>query len=171
MISLIAALDRNRAIGRGNTLPWRLPDDLKHFRQLTLGKPVIMGRKTFESLGKRPLPDRPNLVISRQLLNVPSPAHCFSSLEAALEAARPLGDEIMIIGGGEIYRQTLPLAQRLYLTRVESCIEDADTWFPEWDDRLWQLEEQYYHPADARHPHAFTFERWSRRQAGGNTAS
>ena len=164
MISLIAAMDRNRAIGRGNALPWHLPDDLKHFKQVTLGKPVVMGRKTFESLGCRPLPGRPNLVVSRQGVHADGVA-VFATLEAALLAAQCQADEVMVIGGGQIYAQALPLAERLYLTRVETEIEDADTWFPEWDRDAWQLLEETHHPADERHPWPFYLQTWGRRDA------
>ncbi len=162
MISLIAAMDRNRAIGRGNALPWHLPDDLKHFKQVTLGKPVVMGRKTFESLGCRPLPGRPNLVVSRQGVQADGVA-VFATLEAALQAAQREAEEIMVIGGGQIYAQALPWAERLYLTRVETEIDGADTWFPEWDRDAWQLLEETHHPVDERHPWPFYLQTWGRR--------
>ena len=121
-ISLIAALARNRVIGRENRLPWRLPEDLQRFKRLTMGHPVLMGRKTAESIGK-PLPGRLNLVVSRSGLG----------FEQALSKARETGtDELFVIGGGEIYRLALPLADRLYLTLVDSEA-DGDAFFPEWD--------------------------------------
>jgi dihydrofolate reductase len=121
-ISLIAALSRNRVIGLENRLPWRLPEDLKRFKELTMGHPVLMGRKTAESIGK-PLPGRLNLVVSRTGL----------SLKEAIDRARESGtDELFVIGGEQIYRQTLPLADRLYLTLVDSEVE-GDAFFPEWD--------------------------------------
>ncbi len=162
MISLIAAMDRNRAIGRGNALPWHLPDDLKHFKALTLGKPVVMGRKTFESLGCRPLPDRPNLVVSGSGFSH-EVVQTFPTLEAALAAGEALHDEVMVIGGGQIYAQALPLAQRLYVTRVDTEIEAPDTWFPDWDSPPWQCVERIEHAADDRHPWPFVFETWTKR--------
>ncbi len=162
MISLIAAMDRNRAIGRGNALPWHLPDDLKHFKRLTLGKPVVMGRKTFESLGGRPLPGRPNLVVSRSGVQTDG-VEVFDALEAALARGRQLHDEVMVIGGGQIYAQALPHADRLYLTRVETEIGDADTWFPEWDRDAWHLLAEEHHPVDDRHPWPFVIQVWERK--------
>lgn len=128
MLSLIAAMASNRVIGRDNTLPWHLPEDLKHFKATTLGKPVIMGRKTWESLG-RPLPGRRNLVISRNADYPAAGAEVFTSLSAALAAC---GDtpECFVIGGAELYRQALPLAQRLYLTEID-CTVAGDAHFPE----------------------------------------
>jgi len=162
VISLIAAMDRNRAIGRGNALPWHLPDDLRHFKRLTLSKPVIMGRRTFESLGCRPLPGRPNLVVSCSGFQADS-VEVFPSFEAALARGRQLHDEVMVIGGGQIYAQALPHADRLYLTRVETEIEGADTWFPEWDRDVWQLLAQEHHPVDDRHPWPFVMQVWTRK--------
>ncbi len=161
MISLIAALDRNRAIGRGNALPWHLPDDLKHFKRITLGKPVVMGRRTFESLG-RPLPQRPNLVVSRSGFQAEG-VEVFDSLDAALARGHQLHDEVMVIGGSQIYAQALPYADRLYLTRVDTGIEGADTWFPEWDQDAWALLAEAYHPADERHPWPFVVQVWTRK--------
>lgn len=129
-INVIAALAKNRVIGIENRLPWRLPEDLAHFKALTLGHPVLMGRKTFESLG-RPLPGRENIVISRNPGYRPAGATCVASIPAALAhcAGR---DEIFFIGGADLYAQAIPLADRLYLTEVD--IEAAgDTWFPEYD--------------------------------------
>ncbi len=155
-INLIAALDRNRAIGRGNALPWHLPDDLKRFKALTLGKPVLMGRKTAESLG-RVLPKRRNLVLTRSG-QVP-----FDGMEAVatLDQARALVDadgaaELCVIGGAEIYALTLPFAARLYLTHVDTAVDDADTFFPTFDITQWRVVAREAHAADDRH--AFGFE-------------
>ena len=161
-LSLIAALDRNRGIGQGNALPWHLPDDLKHFKALTVGKPVLMGRKTAESLG-RALPGRTNLVLTRRG-EVPFVGmRAVASLDEALAVA---GDEaaaeLCVIGGGEIYRLLIGQADTLYLTWVEAEVP-ADTHFPEVDPAVWQEAESELHAADARHPYAFRFVRYTRR--------
>jgi dihydrofolate reductase len=143
-LCLIAALAENRVIGRDNQLPWHLPADLKHFKALTLGKPIIMGRKTFDSLG-RPLPGRTNIVVTNQAgLQLPG-AVVVNSLEDALTAAQNQAllddvDEVMVIGGEKIYRQCLKLADRLYLTLVEAEPE-GDAWFPPFDADAWTLVE------------------------------
>lgn len=154
MLSLIVAMDRNRLIGRDNGLPWRLPDDLKQFKRLTVGKTILMGRKTWESLG-RPLPDRDNWVLSRDPGFAPSGARVFSSLDAALAAHRD--GELMVIGGAQLYQQALPLAQRLYLTEVDAQIEDGDAWFPPIDRSQWREVSAEAYPADERHAHPFRF--------------
>jgi dihydrofolate reductase len=138
MISLIAAVARNRAIGRGQQLLWQLPADLRHFRETTSGKPVIMGRKTWESLPTafRPLPNRHNVVVSRNPSYLASGATLAGSID---EAIRLAGDsnEVFVIGGEELYRQTLPLARRLYLTEV-AAEPPADSFFPELPAAEWQ---------------------------------
>jgi len=154
-LSLIAALDRRRAIGLGNALPWHLPDDLRRFKALTLGKPVLMGSNTARSLG-RALPGRRNLVLTRSGQVPFADMQAVSSLDAALAAA---GDapEVCVIGGAQVYALSLPLAQRLYLTHVETEVERADTWFPMVDLSDWQEVARSTHAADARHPFAFSF--------------
>ncbi len=164
-LCLIAALAENRVIGRDNQLPWHLPADLKHFKALTLGKPIIMGRKTWDSLG-RPLPGRLNLVVSRQAGLQLQGAEVFAALETALlraeDWAREQGaEELMLIGGAQLYEQALPLAQRLYLTRV-ALRPEGDAWFPELDQRLWRREAAEVHEAVGDTP-AYTFETWQRR--------
>ncbi|NZA26717.1 dihydrofolate reductase [Luteimonas sp. SJ-92] len=156
-VALIAALDRNRAIGRGNALPWRLPDDLRRFKALTLGKPVLMGRRTAESLG-RALPGRRNLVMTRGA-RAPFPGmEAVGSLDRALEiAADDAAPALAVIGGGEIYALALPLATHLHLTHVETTVEDADAFFPPFDPARWRVRAREAHPADARHAHAFSF--------------
>lgn len=156
-LHLIAALDRNRAIGRGNALPWHLPDDLKRFKALTLGRPVLMGRKTAESLG-RALPKRRNLVLTRNG-RVP-----FDGMQAVatLEEARVLthedgAGELCVIGGAEIYALTLPLATRLSLTHVATEVDDADAFFPVFDRAQWRAFAREAHAADDRHAFAFEF--------------
>ncbi|MCL1634462.1 dihydrofolate reductase [Luteimonas sp. SX5] len=155
-LSLIAALDRNAAIGKGNALPWHLPDDLKRFKRLTLGKPVLMGRKTAASLG-RALPGRPNLVLTRSG-NAPFEGmQAVDTLDAALQAAGDDGaQELCVIGGAEIYALTLPSADALYLTHVDTVVEGADTFFPDFDRNGWRIASRESRRADAKH--AFDFE-------------
>lgn len=164
-LSLIAALAENRVIGRDNQLPWHLPADLKHFKAMTLGKPIIMGRKTWDSLG-RPLPGRLNLVISRQSGLQLEGAEVFASLDEALVRAdawaREKGvDELMLIGGAQLYEQALKQADRLYLTRVQLS-PDGDAWFPQVNQADWQLASSDAHEAGEATP-AHTFETWLRR--------
>ncbi|MBD1547417.1 dihydrofolate reductase [Roseibium aggregatum] len=139
-IVLIAAVARNGAIGLDNDMPWRLPSDLKHFKAMTLGKPVVMGRKTFESLG-RPLPGRPNIVISRNGFAAEG-AEVVSSLEEALQKASDLAadldvDDVIVMGGGQIYVQAMARADRLEITEVQAD-PDADTHFPDIDPEQWR---------------------------------
>lgn len=144
-LSLIVALAENRVIGRDNKLPWYLPNDLKYFKQVTMGKPVVMGRKTYESIG-RPLPGRANIIITRQADYQPRGANESVKVVASLEAARELAESIclidgqqeaMIIGGAEIYTQALPLVDRMYLTEVHAEVE-GDAYFPEFDRSSWK---------------------------------
>lgn len=162
-LCLIAAHDRNRAIGRGNALPWHLPDDLKRFKAITLGKPVLMGRKTAESLG-RALPKRRNLVLTRSGRVPFEGMQAVASFEEARRIAADDGaDTLCVIGGGEIYALTLPLATRMVLTHVDTEVEGADAFFPEIDPTLWREVARESHPADERHPHAFVFVDYARR--------
>lgn len=154
---LIAALDRNRAIGRGNALPWHLPDDLKRFKALTLGKPVLMGRKTAESLG-RALPKRRNLVLTRSGRVPFDGMEAVASIEAALRIAEPDGaGELCVIGGGEVYALALPMATRMRLTHVETAIEGCDAFFPAFDPVAWRESARSHHAADETHAFAFDF--------------
>lgn len=155
-VSLIAALDRHFAIGKGNALPWHLPDDLKHFKALTLGKPVLMGRKTAQSLG-RALPKRRNLVLTRSGEVPFAGMEPVASLDAALALAQSDGPELCVIGGGEVYALALPRATHLHLTHVETIVEDADAFFPRFDARDWRETARTHHPADAAHPLGFDF--------------
>ena len=164
-LAMIAALGENRAIGIDNRLPWRLPADLKHFKALTLGKPVIMGRKTWDSLG-RPLPGRLNLVVSRQAGLTLEGAEVFASLDAALARAEAWAqaedaDELMLIGGAQLYAEALPRAARLYLTRV-GLAPEGDACFPEIDGAAWRLASSIEHAAADDAP-AYAFEVWERR--------
>ena len=135
-VSLIAAVAQNADIGRDNHLPWRLPEHLQYFKRVTMGKPIIMGRKTFESIG-RPLPGRSNIVISRRNVEPVDGLHWVDSPERAVAVARNLGaDEAMVIGGELVYRALLPMASRLYLTEVQAVLE-GDAFFPHYDPREW----------------------------------
>ncbi|QYJ83278.1 MULTISPECIES: type 3 dihydrofolate reductase [Shewanella] len=144
-IAMIAAMANNRVIGKDNQMPWHLPEDLRHFKQMTLGKPVVMGRKTFESIG-RPLPGRHNLVVSRQEDLVIEGVTCVTSFEQAKELVQGC-EELVVIGGGQLYAELLPQADRLYLTEINLDVE-GDTHFPEWDDGSWQLLDSESHIND-----------------------
>ncbi|NHN77804.1 dihydrofolate reductase [Azotobacter chroococcum] len=163
-LALIAAVAANGVIGRDNKMPWHLPADLRHFKASTLGKPIVMGRKTWDSLG-RPLPGRLNLVVSRQPGLALEGAETFASLEAALSRADAWGraqgaGEIMLIGGAQLYAQALPLAERLYLTRIDLAPQ-GDACFPAWDSADWRLASREEHPATAEAP-GHAFEVWER---------
>lgn len=153
-ISLLAALDGRRAIGRDGAMPWHLPDDLKRFKSLTLGKPVLMGRKTAQAIG-RALPGRVNLVLSRALQAPYAQQRIVRSLDEAIECAD--GEELVVIGGGEVYALALSRATHLYLTLVETDTPDADTFFPAIDPRDWRETARMHHAADAKHEFAFDF--------------
>ncbi|MEM0953488.1 MAG: dihydrofolate reductase [Pseudomonadota bacterium] len=140
-VALVAAVADNGVIGRNNALPWRLSEDLKHFKRITMGKPVLMGRRTWESIG-RPLPGRSNIVITRQAGYAADGAKVVNSLEAAMTLAEGIAvidgaDEVMVIGGAEIYALALLSAERLYLTEVHAMV-DGDAFFPAWDRAAWQ---------------------------------
>ncbi|BBD80776.1 dihydrofolate reductase [Aerosticca soli] len=151
-LSLVAALDENFGIGRAGQMPWHLPDDLRWFKEITLGKPVLMGYRTALAIG-RPLPGRTNLVLSRRH-QAPFPGqHTVRSLAEA--QARVPDSELMVIGGGEVFHQALPEAQRLYLTWVAAAVEGVDTFFPGLHFDQWTEVERRHHPADAEHPYAF----------------
>jgi dihydrofolate reductase len=159
-ITLIAALDRHHAIGRAGAMPWHLPDDLKRFKALTLGKPVLMGRKTALAIG-RALPGRPNLVLTRGDHTPFADQVVVSSIDAAIE--RAAGDELAVIGGGEVYALALPRATHMHLTLVDTDVADADAFFPHFDAREWIETSRERHSADARHAFAMTFVDYSRR--------
>lgn len=161
-ISMIAAMAHDRVIGKDNQMPWHLPADLAHFKRVTLGKPVLMGRKTFESIG-RPLPGRRNLVISRNPDYQVEGIEVVGSVEAALALlAGSSVEELMVIGGGHLYAEMLPSADCLYLTQIDLAVE-GDTRFPAFDDGQWQRVDCESHPADDKNPHPYSFETWQRR--------
>ena len=162
MITLIAALDEHDAIGLGNTLPWHLPADMKHFRILTVGHTVLMGRRTFDSLPKGALPDRLNVVLTAQFdLQCPG-CLMVHSMDEALEVCRTAG-EVFIIGGREVYRQFLPVADRLCLTRVHHVFPEVDVFFPDVDWSAWREAERTDRAPDERNPYALTFATYLRR--------
>ena len=153
-LALVAAVDRHGAIGRGNALPWHLPDDLKRFKALTLGRPVLMGGNTARAIG-RVLPGRPNLVMTRAQAAPVAGMQVVRSLEEAIAAAD--GAPLMVIGGGEIYALALPKAAVLHLTCVDTVVEGADAFFPAWSAADWRETHRESHGADARHAFAFDY--------------
>ena len=154
-ITIIAAVAKNRAIGYKNKLIYWLPNDLKRFKALTTGHTIIMGRNTYLSLPNGPLPNRRNIVLSRTLSTIHSQLDFFPSLEEALKHCSP-DEDIYIIGGASVYRQALPLADRLCLTEIDDTPAEADTFFPPYDED-WQEESREDHPADDRHDFAYSF--------------
>jgi dihydrofolate reductase len=154
MIAIIVAAAENGAIGSDNRLPWHLPDDLKRFKALSLGKPVVMGRRTFDSIG-RPLPGRTNIVVSRQAGLAIEGVVVAPSLDAALATAGSV-PEIVVIGGAEIFRQALPRTDTIHLTRVHARVA-GDVFFPELDPAQWREAAVEHHAADERHQYAFSF--------------
>lgn len=158
-ISLIVAMDKGGLIGRDNALPWRLSADLKHFRKTTMGKPIIMGRRTHESIG-RPLPGRQNIVITTDASYraegcdvVNTPADALLKADAA--------EEVMVMGGASLYREFLPMAQRLYITRVAAELS-GDTWFPEWSPEAWHCRDRQKFDADENNDYDYCFEIFER---------
>ena len=149
---LVCALDREYAIGRGGALPWHLPDDLKRFKAITLGHPMLMGRKTAQALG-RALPGRRNFVLTRSGRVPFEGMEAVASLDEALALAG--AGALMVIGGGEVFALALPRAQRMHLTWVDAEVEGADAWFPGFDERDWREFARAHHPADAMHAFAF----------------
>jgi dihydrofolate reductase len=161
IISLVVAAASNNAIGKDGQMPWHLPNDMKHFKNVTWGMPVVMGRKTFESLGKA-LPGRKNIVITRQEGWTADNTVVVKSLEDALfVAGQTDAQEVMVIGGGEIYKAYFEKAKRIYMTRVEATPE-ADTFFPAIDGKQWQLISQRNHEADEKNPFNYSFQQWER---------
>ena len=154
-ISMIAAMTEDRVIGIKNTLPWKLPNDMKWFRQHTLGKPIIMGRKTFESFGAKPLPGRTNIIITHDKNYQARDSIVVHSIDEALQAAGDV-EEVMIIGGASFYEQMLDRADRLYLTFVHADIK-GDAWFPEINNKDWNKVEKINHKKDEKNQYAHSF--------------
>ncbi|MDJ0777784.1 MAG: dihydrofolate reductase [Gammaproteobacteria bacterium] len=153
-VSMIVAMDENRLIGRDNALPWHLPADLAHFKRTTMGKPIVMGRKTWQSIG-RPLPGRQNIVVTRNPDFTAAGCDLADSIESALALAGDV-DEIMLIGGAGLYAQAMPLASRLYLTLIHHRFAQGDAWFPEIGAD-WTIAEQRRFDADQDNPYPFSF--------------
>jgi dihydrofolate reductase len=161
-VSLIVAVSNNNAIGKDGKMPWHLPNDLKHFKNITWAMPVIMGRKTFESMGK-PLAGRKNIVITRQKGYKPEGAVAVQSLSDALFLANEMDvKEIFVIGGGEIYKMVWEKANRIYLTRVKMEAPDADTFFPAIGPQEWKLVSQKDFEADEKNSYSHSFQTWER---------
>lgn len=154
-VSLIAAMARGRVIGKDNDMPWHLPADLKHFKALTVGKPVIMGRKTLASMGNRPLPKRLNIVLSRQKDFTAEGCTVVHSLDEALKAAGAC-DEAIIMGGATLYEVALEKADTMYLTFIDAAIE-GDTYFPEWSEEHWQESARERREPDEKNVYALEF--------------
>lgn len=154
ILSLVVAMSTNRIIGRNNRLPWHLPADLRYFKRITLGKPIVMGRKTHESIG-RPLPGRSNIVLTRNPTYMAPGCLVAHSLPEALAAAEP-AEEIMLIGGASLFEQTLPRADRIYLTEVAAEAQ-GDAKFPPIDRQRWREVWREDHPADDKNPYAYSF--------------
>lgn len=168
-VSMIVAMNQQRVIGVNNALPWHLPDDLKHFKALTMGKPIIMGRKTWDSIG-RPLPGRVNIVVSRQAgLELDGAVVCSepqAALTLALRAGRDAGlDEIFIIGGDTIYKKLLDFTDRIYLTEVDIAV-DGDAWFPELESATWLEQDRQCYPVKPEGQPGFCFVTYQRKQSG-----
>lgn len=160
-ISLVVAAAKNNVIGKDNQLLWRLPEDMKFFKNVTWGMPVVMGRKTFESLGK-PLPGRKNIVITRQNNWTAEGTIAVKSLDDALFLVKNMDvKEVMVIGGGEIYQMAFEKAKRIYITRVDAEPE-GDTYFPAIDPKVWKLVSQKDHEADEKHQFSYSFQVWER---------
>jgi dihydrofolate reductase len=152
-IAFVVAFDRNRVIGKDGVLPWRLPDDMRHVRTITMGKPMIMGRRTFDSIGK-PLPGRTSIVLTSDPVFHPDGVLVARTPDEALRLA---GDasEVIVFGGAAVFAAFLPMADRMYLTEVDTAVEGGDTYFPAFDESEWREVERVDHPRDDRHPFGF----------------
>ncbi len=160
-LTLIVAAAENNAIGKGNQMPWHLPNDFKYFKAKTMDHSIVMGRKTFESIGK-PLPGRRNIVISRQQDYLPDEVDVANSFQDVFSYCRD-EQEVFIIGGAQIYQQALPLANKVLLTRVHTQILDADAFFPALNEEEWQLESSEPHLQDDKHAFNYTFEVYTKK--------
>lgn len=163
-VSTIVGMGNNNEIGKGNDIPWYLPADLKYFKKITSGHPIIMGRKCFESIG-RPLPNRTNIIVSRNPEFYIEGCILVHSIDAALSVAEDKGaEEAFIIGGGEIYRRGLPLSSRLYLTNIDVTVDDADIFFPKINFDDWKVISEEIHQKDAKNPYDYTFKVLERKE-------
>jgi dihydrofolate reductase len=169
-VAIFAAVSENNVIGRDGDMPWKLSTDLKRFKAMTLGKPMVLGRKTLESFGGKPLPGRPHVVVTRNAALVIEGAEIVTSLDSALQRAGEIAaatgvEEIGVIGGGEIYAQAMDVADRLYITHVETVIDDGDTFFPEIDPALFDKVEEIVVPAGEKDSFPTRFAIYHRRTA------
>lgn len=155
IVSQIVAVGRKNEIGKDGKMPWHLPADLKHFKRNTLGKPVLMGRKTLEAIG-RPLPERRNLVLTRDATFRAEGCETATSMDAAIQMVAGV-PELMVIGGGEVYRLAWPRTERIYLTRIQADVEGADTFFPDLEDGHWREISREDHRADEKNPFDYSF--------------
>ena len=160
MITLIVAMGKNREIGKENQLLWHLPKDLKRFKELTSGHPIIMGRKTYESIGK-PLPNRTNIVISRKNDWFEEGILIVGSIKEAVKFAKKIDEEVFVLGGGNIYEQTIDLADKLEVTLVDAVL-DADTFFPKINEKIWQKTNEERHQKDEKNEFDFCFQTFER---------
>lgn len=161
MITIVVAMGKNREIGVDNQLLWHLPKDLKHFKELTSGHPIIMGRKTYESIGK-PLPNRTNIVISRKNDWFEEGILIVGSIKEALKFAKKIDENVFVIGGGTIYEQTIDLADQLEITLVDATL-DADTYFPKIDEKIWQKTLETCHEKDEKNQYDFCFQTFTKK--------
>lgn len=160
MVTIVVAMGKNHGIGKENQLLWHLPKDLKHFKELTSGHPIIMGRKTYESIGK-PLPNRTNIVISRKQDWFQEGILIVGSIKEAVKFAQKIDENVFIIGGGNIYEQTLDFTDRIEVTMVDATLE-ADTFFPKIDENIWIKTDEIHHEKDEQHAFDFTFQTYER---------
>lgn len=164
IISLVVAASENNAIGKNNKLLWHLPNDLKFFKNVTWAMPVAMGRKSFESIGSKPLNGRLNIVITRQKdFEAPGAVVVGSLKDAVFIAGEHDYNELMVLGGGEIYKEAITNADKIYITRVHAIFEDADTFFPEIDTRKWVLTSNQDFPVDEKHAYPYSFQVWEKK--------
>jgi dihydrofolate reductase len=161
-VNIIAAMSENRVIGRGGHLPWRLPDEMKHFMRLTTGHTVVMGRRTFESIDSKALANRRNIILTRRPDYAPAGVEIAAGVKDVIGMTRP-GEEVFICGGEQVYREALPIGDRLYLTVVHAEFE-GDTYFPAFDPADWTLIDAVRHEPDERHAYAFTFNCYERQR-------
>ena len=164
IISLVVAASENNAIGKDNKLLWRLPNDLKFLKNITWAMPVAMGRKSFESIDSQPLNGRVNIVITRQKdFKAPGAVVVGSLDDAIFVASEHDYNELMVLGGGEIYKEAMPKADRIYITRVHAVFEDADTFFPEIDTNKWELTSNEDFQVDEKHAYPYSFQVWNKK--------
>lgn len=161
MITIVVAMGLGNEIGANNQLLWHLPTDLKHFKEITTGHPIIMGRKTYQSIGK-PLPNRTNIVVSRKKDWFEEGILIVGSLKEALKFAKKMDEEIFVIGGGNIYEQTIELADKLEVTQVKANL-DAEIFFPKINEKIWKKTKEIAHEKDEKNEYDFTFQTWERK--------